>query len=232
LQAIATTPDNRKKSGAKLYLTMPMARAKTAFVLGAASVGLAVVAAFTLSPLIGSLAALTGAAAWYSQHRVSTDKEATVESRLEELRVRALPRTLTSAQMSSITSAMKRFAKLQNENEHQSAAVFATSTAFESTSLPDQIAAALVAATWTINRYPVTFGMAFSVSGVGILTSSNTRGIEIADALAALLNSHGILASVIPDKRRGCEEMENMTAERIASDPFCSQISILVGDHP
>ena len=84
---------------------------------------------------------------------------------------------------------------------------------------------------WTVNRYPVTYGMSFSVAGVGVLTSSSPRGTTVAEHLVRALNSERIFAFVIPEKRKGCEDMENLRL-RATTDPWCSSISVLIGDHP
>ena len=80
------------------------------------------------------------------------------------------------------------------------------------------------------NAFP-DCGRSFSLAGVGMLTSSNPRGIDVANALAEALIGENISAFILPAKRRGCEEMER-SAEQIAADPWCSQISVFVGDHP
>lgn len=141
------------------------------------------------------------------------------------------PRRLTPEQQSSITKHMLAWAKLPGTEIAQSIAVFATSTTFESSRLADQIAASLASAGWNINRNSVTFGMSLTVGGVGLLTSNNPRSIAVAGALAKALNEERIDAFVVPTKRSGCEE-QKMSPERIATDPFCSQVSVLVGDHP
>jgi len=56
-------------------------------------------------------------------------------------------------------------------------------------------------------------------------------GIAAATALAEALNDERIFSFIIPAKRGGCEEM-NIPQDRIDADPWCSQISVLVGDHP
>ena len=141
------------------------------------------------------------------------------------------PRRFSNDQLRTIASNMSKWAKLPGTDIRQSAAVFSISSSFESASLADQIAVALKTAGWDINRFPVTFGKSYSVSGIGILTSSNARGIAVGEALSKTLNSERMFTFIIPEKRYGCEEM-NMEASRIEADPACSQISVFVGDHP
>src|SRR5258708_7495651 len=97
----------------------------------------------------------------------------------------------------------QRLRKLPASGQPQSVAVFAVDTSFESASLADQIAAILGpdGAQWTINRYPVMYGAAYSVSGVGVLTSRSHRGIAVAETLVKALNENGIAAFVLPEKR-------------------------------
>lgn len=155
------------------------------------------------------------------------------EERLARVKIeeKLAPRRLTQEQQSSISQHMSSWAKLPGTDIAQSAAVFPSSPSFESAVLADQIAAVLQRARWNINRNAVTFGMSLSVAGVGILTSSNPRSIAVAEALAEALTRERILTSIIPIKRRGCEEM-NLPKEKIDTDPFCSQVSVFVGDHP
>lgn len=84
---------------------------------------------------------------------------------------------------------------------------------------------------WNVNRYPVTYGMPFSLAGVGVLTSSSPRGIAVAAALVQALNDEGVLSFILPEKRVGCEDIESL--KNVAeTDPACSAISVFVGDHP
>lgn len=159
-------------------------------------------------------------------------RAAEAERRLLEIQIRLRPRALTVSQQSAVTSEMAKLAVLPHTERHQRAAVFSTSATFESAALAEQIAAALVAAGWDVSRQSVTFGKPLTVSGVGVLTSSNQRGIDVARALVEVLASQAVFAFVIPEKRSGCEDMPTVSPEGIAADPWCSQISVLVGDHP
>lgn len=140
--------------------------------------------------------------------------------RLEE---KLAPRRLTQEQLTTIAEKMKSWAKL-TDGHAQSAAVFPFPPNFESSSLAGQIISALETAGWKINTYPVTYAMPIgAVSGVGILTSSNSRGIAVANSLVEALRAEGIHAGIIDIKRRGCEEM-GYTQEAIDSNPSCSSI--------
>lgn len=144
------------------------------------------------------------------------------------------PRTLAEAQLSDITSKMSKWATLPKSGASQSVAVFSVSDTFESKTLADQIATALgpEGAKWTINRFPVMYGMQFSVSGVALLIpKSNPRGLEVANDLANVLNGNGITAFIAPERRDGCEEMKGFE-QKADIDPSCSAISVMVGEKP
>jgi hypothetical protein len=118
------------------------------------------------------------------------------------------PRLLLPEQQKEVAQKMRLWTTLKG-GEKQSAAVFAVDSSFESAALADQIAVALgpSGAGFSINRHPVMYGKAYNVSGVGMLTSSNPRGIEVANSLASALRSVGITAFVLSEKRSGCEEV-------------------------
>lgn len=159
-----------------------------------------------------------------ASERIETLRNANLK--LEE---KLAPRQLSPEQQTLIAESLSTLATIAGVK--QSVAVFPTSSSFESAHLADEIAATLDAAGWDINRNSVTYGVPYSVSGVGLLTSSNPRAISTATALAKALNDAGIASFIIPTKRSGCEEMK-LPPARISSDPWCSQISIFVGDHP
>ena len=144
------------------------------------------------------------------------------------------PRTLTAEQQRAIAKKMTAWTTIPNTSSRQSVAVFPTNEAFESAQLADQIAAALGpepnGAGWSMNRNAVTMGIPMVVSGVGIFTSSNVRGNMVAAALAEALNEEGITAFITPQKWKGCEE--NKVTTHPDTEPFCSHVSVLVGDHP
>ena len=155
------------------------------------------------------------------------------EERLARVKIeeKLSPRRLSKEQFNTIVSQMTKWSKLPGTDIKQDAAVFSVSSNFESTSLADQIAAVLKTAGWNINRYPVTYGKSYSLSGIGILTSSNPLGIAVGEALLRALNSERFFTFIIPEKRSGCEE-QNMEASKIKTNPWCSQISVIIGDHP
>jgi hypothetical protein len=143
------------------------------------------------------------------------------------------PRVLSERQRAEIISKMHAWTTIPKSGLPQSAAVFSTDSSFEAANLANELASALGpgGAKWTINRYPVMYGMSFTVSGVGILTSSSPRGIAVAENLSATLNSVGVSAFVISEKRKGCEDIESLKSV-VDTDPACSSISVIVGEHP
>ncbi len=168
-----------------------------------------------------------------AEERTAEANKKAEEERLARVKIeeKLAPRRLTQEQQSSISEHMSSWAKLPGTKIRQSVAVFPSSPSFESAVLADQIAAVLERAGWDMNRNAVTFGMSFSVAGVGILTSSNPRSIAVAEALAEALNSERIYTFIFREQRHGCEEM-NLPKDKIDTDPACSQISVFVGDHP
>lgn len=156
------------------------------------------------------------------------EKERLARVKIEE---KLAPRGFSKEQFRTIASQMSEWATLPGTEIKQDAAVFSVSNSFESASLADQIAAVLKEAGWNINRFPVNYGKSYSISGIGILTSSNPRGIAVGEALSKSLMSERIFTFIIPEKRSGCEE-QNMDAFKIRTNAWCSQISIIVGDHP
>ncbi len=143
------------------------------------------------------------------------------------------PRNLTVEQQRRIAQKMAAWAKIPNSSGPQRVAVFSTTGIFESARLADQIAATLglEQAGWDVNRNRVNFGTEMALSGVGMFTSSNVRGQAVAAALAKALNEEGIVAFIIDQKWKGCEDLEQLK-ERIDTDPWCSNVSVIVGDHP
>jgi hypothetical protein len=168
-----------------------------------------------------------------ANERASQADKKAAEANLElaKLQTKLAPRHITFEQRSAISAKMSALAILPGASAKQSVAVFPTSPAYESAALADQIADALTAAGWNVNRYPVDFGRPLSFRGVGLLTSSNPRGFSVALDLSTALNEQGIFTFLLPTKRQGCEEL-GWSADRIDSDPACSQISVMVGDHP
>lgn len=161
----------------------------------------------------------------------AAQKAAEAQLALEKFRA---PRSLSVEQRADIVSRMSKWATIPASGESQSVAVFSLDSSFESANLANQIAEVLgpQGAAWRMSRYPVMYGNSYSVTGVGMLTASNPRGIAVAKDLVAALTAHGIEAFVIPDKRRGCEEMGPEYQAQADSNPACSSISIIVGDKP
>jgi hypothetical protein len=143
------------------------------------------------------------------------------------------PRTLTLDQQRTIANKMAVWSKIPNSASMQRVAVFPTTGIFESAHLADIIAAVLGPgqAGWDVNRFPVTFdnGMPL-LSGVGIFTSSDARGEAVAAALAEALNKEGILTFVAPEKWKICEG--GQMSKHPDTDPICSHVTVVVGDHP
>jgi hypothetical protein len=133
-------------------------------------------------------------------------------------------RQLSAAQQTAVANEMQKWV-IMHGTTAPNVAVFSVSGSFESASLADQIAAALTKAHFSVNRNAVTMGQPIAVSGVGMFTSADPRGNPVAGALAAALTRQGILAFVIPEHWKGCE---NPTAK----DVGCSAFSVEVGDIP
>jgi hypothetical protein len=146
------------------------------------------------------------------------------------------PRLLSSEQANMLRTLGSAWATIPGSTSHQEAAVFVESSirtrarTFEIEDLADQIADCLKESGWDVDRNQVTYHIAFEGVGVGILTSSNPRGIEVGQQLAKALNSAGIEAAVLPQRRPSCEDLDQATNNG-AANPRCSQISIFVGYH-
>ena len=143
----------------------------------------------------------------------------------EELNAKLAWRNLTPEQQRIIAERMSNWSVLPKSGDGQSIAVFSTNGNFESTRLANQIAEALGSngAGCAINRYPVTYGMPFSVSRIAILTSSDPRGLKVASALVETLKEVGLSAGIAPERRQG--------SSRGSDERFDSAISVMVGDH-
>jgi hypothetical protein len=208
------------------------------FVLVVAVVGLAAGAVqFVGARRARQLADAQGALAKGKEDQLQRDLKEK-DRQIEELKLarakieaKLTARRITITQATALSARMAPLAKVLGGDARQSVAVFPVSTTFEVAALADDIAAVLQDAEWDVNRNAVTFGMSFAVSGVGLLTSSNPHALDVADALASALNEAGISTSIISEKRGGCEEMGKSTDD-IKRDPWCSQISVFVGDHP
>lgn len=161
-------------------------------------------------------------------HRVAAQADArAAEANLaaEQLRAKLAWRVLTPEQHRKLAERMTPWAKLPVSGGQMSVAVFSTNGSFESTQLANQLASSLGSdgAGCAINRYPVTYGLSFSVSGVAILTSSSPRGIEVATALVDALREVGISAGIATEKRASSDS---------GDERFDSAISVMVGDLP
>jgi hypothetical protein len=168
-----------------------------------------------------------------AHERASEAEKKSAEANLEvtRLQTQLAPRHITLAQSSAISAKMSELAILPGTNAQRSVAVFPTSPAYESAALGDQIAFALQAAGWNVNRFPVDFGRPLSFRGVGLLISSSPRGVSVAMDLSTALNEQGIFTFLLPTKQPGGEAL-GWSPEKIESDPAFSHISIMVGDHP
>lgn len=148
-----------------------------------------------------------------------------------QLEAKLAPRQLDSLQQKSIADKMSNWSKLPG-GQKQRVAVFPYPPSFEGGHLANQILSVLSDAGWDTNTYPVTYGFNFTgIFGIGVLTSSNPRGIAVAKSLVEALRSVGLDANVIDIKRKGCEEL-GIKQDTIESEPSCSAISVFVGNHP
>lgn len=164
--------------------------------------------------------------------QAASANENAAEAQLALARYKA-PRVLSPEQAASVAESMKQWATLPKSGAQQSVAVFPAASTFEAARLADQLAAVLgpAGANWSINRFPVTYEVGpLALTGVGLLISHNARAEQIANALVQVLNANGIIAFIVPARRRGCEEMDDETKAKSETDPWCSSISIMVGD--
>lgn len=155
-----------------------------------------------------------------------------IEAQLQLEKFRS-PRVITDEQRVAIVGALSKWALIGDGGQRQSLAVFPIDPSFEAASLADQLATVFGAdgVGFSINRNAVMYGKTYSLSGVGLLTSRNPRGITVAAAIAETLNAAGIQAFVLSDRRKGCEDMEQYKGDA-ETDPWCSAISLMVGEHP
>ena len=102
----------------------------------------------------------------------------------------------------------------------------------EASDFVDDIVSVLTAAGWTANKgISGMMGESPITAGVVIRTSSNPTSIVAGNALAAALNTEHVVAIVLPERARGCEE-EGRTQEYMDHEPACSMIQVLVREHP
>ena len=167
---------------------------------------------------------------------VAADQEA--QRALAADNARHALRNLDTSQQKRIATAMSAWKTVPPVSgsgmRQQIAAVFSTSPSFDPSRLADQIADALGpqgGAGWFISRNPVTFGVAKAAYGVVISGTSTRRSKDVESALAAALSKEGILVNVAPTPNPGCEIMK-MTNEEMEVKSECSEIVVMVGDHP
>lgn len=174
-----------------------------------------------------------------SQERIAQLENETAEAnrraeadRLARIKIeqRLAPRRLSDEALSRICDTMRPHAEIA-PGVKQSVAVFPVSPAFETVAFANQLAACLEQAGWNVNRNSVTYGISLTVAGVGMLTSSNPRSILVGESLSAVLNGEQMFAHVLAVKRSGCEEM-GYGLDEISTNPWCSQVSVFVGDRP
>ena len=155
------------------------------------------------------------------------------EERLARVKVeeKIAPRRLSSAQQTSLAAKLAKWAN-RNEWTKQVAFVAAIPDSHEGTVFANDILYALKAAGWDTRAS--TSGMTGTVkgvSGVVVRTSSNPLAIAVAHALVEALAEERVLASVLPEKARGCEE-EGRSKDYMDKEPACSMIQVIVADHP
>ena len=141
------------------------------------------------------------------------------------------PRQLSDEQKNKIGRMLSEFASIPGTGNKQKVSVFSVSGSFESQIFAQHIVHALTIAGWNVDEQPVTYGMSYTLLGVGILLSNNPRAENVAKALIEAFSEERVFVQILPKRRPGCEE-QGQKPEQIAKDPWCSAISILVGDHP
>jgi hypothetical protein len=147
-----------------------------------------------------------------------------LEAQVSLERFRA-PRMLSERQTDQLRDAASKWTTLPS-GLVLSVAVFAVDPSFEANALADQLAPVFISAGWGATRNTVMYGLSFTISGVGILTSSHPHGIAVGNAIAKALNDVGLNAFVVPQHR----------ATPAGSTPnevqYASNISIMIGEHP
>jgi hypothetical protein len=153
----------------------------------------------------------------------------------EKERLAHLPRILTRDEQAEIAEKLKPLALIPDPEgipERADIDVFPESS--EAQSLARQINETMTAAGWS------TAG----ISGSALLGGDVRRGVVVfiepqseksrlcGAALAAALNETGIAASTDPDPIAEIVSDNCVRMARIKTDPFCSHIFILVGEHP
>jgi hypothetical protein len=145
-------------------------------------------------------------------------------------------RTLSSQQQADIEVALKPLSLMPDPKgvpERADVVVFPIST--EAVKLSNQIVASLKAATWNADLGQENgsfFGVAVSGVVVFVRGIDSQKGVTCATKLVEQLNAHGISAQFAgaTPKWQSCTGA-NM-ADRLKTDPVCSMLLVLVGDHP
>lgn len=164
--------------------------------------------------------------------RAAEANEKAEQERLARVQIeeKIAPRRFSSEQKKSLANKLAVWAK-PNAFILQHASVAAFPDTHEANVFAADILSILKAAGWS--TYDGMSGMASPKVTVGVVvrTSSNPRSIKVGHAFTDALMGERVLASVLPEKAKGCEE-EGRTQEYMDKEPACSMIQILVGDHP
>lgn len=156
---------------------------------------------------IGVAAACIAIAATIIGHFASTEKERRAEAQAlndreayQTLEQRIADRTLSQPQLQDILDALRPLAIVPESGNPQMVAVFPTVEQVESTRLADQIALAMNAAGWNVNRNTVTYGRPYRVRGVAVLPSTDARSIATSTAAIEALRAAGLTVAQLPPR--------------------------------
>jgi hypothetical protein len=146
------------------------------------------------------------------------------------------PRTLSPQQQAAIASALEPLSLMlypKGIPERADVVVFPVST--EAVKLSNQIVSSLKAATWAAglgHEDGAFFGVAVTGVAVFVDGTDSSKGMTCAMKLVEQLNAQGITAQYagpVP-KWQSCTELK--MAGRLKTDPACSMLLVLIGDHP
>lgn len=166
---------------------------------------------------------------------LSTDeaRKATEHERSERLKLEArlAPRIISLDNQQHLSDSMKKWNFAGSAHKQQCAVFPYPHTNSEAADLADTIGDCLEEAGWEVNRREVKFGALPTLSGVGLLNSSQSRGQLVARDLCKTLNEMDISCHVLPFTWD--EHTKNSFSEEyVEAEPFYSYISIFVGDKP
>lgn len=153
-----------------------------------------------------------------------------------ELAEHTTPRRLNTQQQAAIAASLKPLSLMPDpKGIPEQADVIVFPLTAEAAALSDQIVATLKAATWNADlgqEHGVFFGVAISGVAVFVHGLDSPKAKACATKLTEELKANGILARFagpVP----GWESCTELGMEsRLETDPVCSALLVIVGDHP